>query len=291
MSVYTRLCKEFYVFRRSSVPYVSGDGIRALVRSRVEGNQPNFRRASGPVVFCEGDHVEALLRRKRERDEGKFVLVTGNGDRNFGKEFVDLLPDGLVHWFGQNILFEDPRVSPMPIGLENRYYGNSGKVERIERIKRLAPEKRTRIFCSLNVATNRVERVPALAAVREHPLGVGIEHRISVEEFQTLMASCKFALSPPGNGWDCHRTWEALYLGTVPIVKKSGWSDYFVDLGIPMLAVASWEELAAFDEAYLDAWYEEHRSGFDSAPLFLDYWKKAIEAKAAQAVRTAGTGR
>jgi hypothetical protein len=27
-------------------------------------------------------------------------------------------------------------------------------------------------------------------------------------------------LSPPGNGNDCHRTWEALYLGAIPIIQK-----------------------------------------------------------------------
>ena len=30
-----------------------------------------------------------------------------------------------------------------------------------------------------------------------------------------------FVLSPRGRGLDCHRTWEALCLGCIPIVKKS----------------------------------------------------------------------
>ncbi|MBN1242901.1 MAG: hypothetical protein JXA15_09390 [Spirochaetales bacterium] len=243
----------------------------------MEGKRPDLGHAEAEVVFCEGDHVESLLRAKAEAGGRNFVLVSGNSDINFGDEFRALLPSSLRHWFGQNVLFEDPRVSPLPIGLENRYYGNSGKVERIERIKRLGGEKQTRIFCSFNVATNRREREPALAAARRHPLGTGNENRISIEEFQTLMASCKFALSPPGNGFDCHRTWEALYLGTVPIVKKSAWSDYFIRLGIPMLAVDSWDELASFDESKLDDWYDAHRSGFSAEALFIDYWKTTIE--------------
>jgi hypothetical protein len=31
-----------------------------------------------------------------------------------------------------------------------------------------------------------------------------------------------FVASPYGGGPDCHRTWEALILGCIPIVKSSG---------------------------------------------------------------------
>ena len=30
----------------------------------------------------------------------------------------------------------------------------------------------------------------------------------------------KFVLSPPGNGFDCHRTYESILLGAVPIVVR-----------------------------------------------------------------------
>ena len=34
-----------------------------------------------------------------------------------------------------------------------------------------------------------------------------------------------FVLSPFGNGMDCHRTWEALSLGSIPIIKGNGFSN------------------------------------------------------------------
>ena len=42
------------------------------------------------------------------------------------------------------------------------------------------------------------------------------------------LSSYKFALSPEGNGIDCHRTWECLYLGVIPIVKKSVALSFFL---------------------------------------------------------------
>jgi hypothetical protein len=45
--------------------------------------------------------------------------------------------------------------------------------------------------------------------------------------------------SPFGNGLDCHRTWEAIYTGSVPIVPRSV-LDSFYDLGdLPVLVVDS----------------------------------------------------
>ncbi|CAF4612833.1 unnamed protein product, partial [Rotaria socialis] len=32
---------------------------------------------------------------------------------------------------------------------------------------------------------------------------------------------------PPGGGTDCHRTWETLYMGAVPIVLSSGLDPLF----------------------------------------------------------------
>ena len=46
------------------------------------------------------------------------------------------------------------------------------------------------------------------------------------------LASYKFAISPEGNGIDCHRTWECLYLGVIPIVKNSNPMSYFKELPI-----------------------------------------------------------
>ena len=46
---------------------------------------------------------------------------------------------------------------------------------------------------------------------------------------------------PEGNGIDCHRVWETLLLGRVPIVKKSKAMNHFSDL--PILFVDKWNEI------------------------------------------------
>jgi hypothetical protein len=55
------------------------------------------------------------------------------------------------------------------------------------------------------------------------------------------MAKCKFVVSPHGHGLDCHRTWEAMCLGCVPIVKSSPLDEFYKRL--PVLIVPEWSAL------------------------------------------------
>jgi hypothetical protein len=68
-------------------------------------------------------------------------------------------------------------------------------------------------------------------------------------EYRRALADSKFVLSPAGNGFDCHRTWEAMYLGAIPIVKKIHWP--FNDKKLPVLIVNEWEDLLDMDLAAL----------------------------------------
>ena len=55
------------------------------------------------------------------------------------------------------------------------------------------------------------------------------------------MINYRFVLSPHGNGLDCHRTWEALILGCIPIVRTSA-LDPMYD-GLPVLIVKNWSDI------------------------------------------------
>ena len=50
-----------------------------------------------------------------------------------------------------------------------------------------------------------------------------------------------FWLSPRGNGIDCHRTWEALYLDIIPIVSHSTLDSLYSSL--PILVINNWNEI------------------------------------------------
>ena len=87
-----------------------------------------------------------------------------------------------------------------------------------------------------------------------------------------------FELSPRGNGIDCHRTWEALMLKTIPIVQKSH-LDPIYD-GLPVAIVEEWSEVTP---ERMKLWRDEFREQIDGpmpAKFYARYWIEAMRAHA-----------
>ena len=68
-----------------------------------------------------------------------------------------------------------------------------------------------------------------------------------------------FAVSPPGHGFDCHRTWESLLLGNIPIVRRSALDELYD--GLPVVIVDDFSEITG--EA-LQRWHREYCHLFDA---------------------------
>jgi hypothetical protein len=81
-----------------------------------------------------------------------------------------------------------------------------------------------------------------------------------------------FVVSPHGNGLDCHRTWEALVLGCIPIVNTSALDPLFSDL--PVLIVDSWSQVNR--EMLSDTLKEYRNRNFNYDKLTLKFWVDTI---------------
>jgi hypothetical protein len=86
------------------------------------------------------------------------------------------------------------------------------------------------------------------------------------------MARYAFVVSPHGNGLDCHRTWEALALGCIPIVKSSGIDPLFDEL--PVWIVKEWSDVTA--DAMRIKIEEFRNRNFNYDKLTVGYWKSKI---------------
>lgn len=87
--------------------------------------------------------------------------------------------------------------------------------------------------------------------------------------YYAQIAAHKFVLSPPGRGVDCYRTWEALYLGAVPIILDSTPMSAFSDL--PILFTKDYSELS---EDYLEQqWREISSRSFDIDRMLKSWYR------------------
>ena len=94
------------------------------------------------------------------------------------------------------------------------------------------------------------------------------------KDYLKEMAQSKFAFSPRGLASDCYRNWEALLVGTIPIIRSSEIDPLFEDL--PVLIVNSWDEVT---QEFLERKYVQITSRkYDIKRLYMDYWLAKIEA-------------
>jgi hypothetical protein len=85
-----------------------------------------------------------------------------------------------------------------------------------------------------------------------------------------------FVICPEGNGIDTHRLWEALYLKTIPIMKKNKISPFLKKINLPILVLNKWTDLLEYDEKKLKKLYLSKKKLFNNKYLFQHYWKRII---------------
>ena len=103
--------------------------------------------------------------------------------------------------------------------------------------------------------------------------------QLKQEDYLKTISEYKFIASPEGNGIDCHRTWEAMYLRSIPIVERNATTEYFEKIGLPLVLIDDWKELGTWNEEKISRKYDELRTKFDSEALYINYWFELILSK------------
>ena len=146
--------------------------------------------------------------------------------------------------YSTNWLGRSPNVYPIPIGLENQGYLQNGVLkDYLSSVPTVMPLKSRPInlLVCFSLHTNLIERSKAQMNALKVPGVYVVERPVTPKRYRDLVGKSRFVLSPPGNGIDCHRTWEALFLGAIPIVKRSFWP--FSEFVVGARVVEDWDML------------------------------------------------
>jgi hypothetical protein len=229
-----------------------------------------------------------------------FVLVSGNSDEEMPADVLSvpqcqrlLGSPYLLAWFCQNWTGSDPtgKVHRIPIGLDyhtlRKHMGlmhpwGPGKTPREQEYELLAVaaaapplfERKRLCYSNWHHAAfginRRGDRQEALKKIPSDIVYYDDAYTDRVTSWRT-QAGMQFVLSPRGGGLDCHRTWEALILGCIPIVRSSNLDPLYEDL--PVLIVKDWSDLNA---KCLENFLEDVSGRqYDPRKLRLDYWVQA----------------
>ena len=265
--------------RRSSFPFLSGDTFRGLCGFEFADNKlvkicknprfPNYIFMQVDFIF---DFYEFL--KSREFNLGfeskKYSLVLHNSDTVLSLENFDKFLSLVDKIYCVNILEDSKRVMALPIGLENRNKLRNG-VERDYVLrghykKQMRDSRRIDFLACFNLLTNPEERISAISAALNLPNSKIILNSISPKAYREHLKNSNYVISPPGNGPDCHRTWEALYMNAIPIVKREYWP--FKEINIPVIQIEEWNSMPVAQTNLMATHTYSFRDSPVSDPIF-----------------------
>ncbi len=122
------------------------------------------------------------------------------------------------------------------------------------------------------------------------------QEKLPFIQYMKEMSTYKFVFSPRGWGPDSYRTWEALLVGTIPIVKRGEFEiidivkgiipeslDQSVDsqldtlyANLPVLLIDDWANIT--EEFLKQKYIEMTKKNYDLASLYMEYWVSKIDA-------------
>lgn len=201
-----------------------------------------------------------------------FTLITHNSDHGVDEKMLPYLNETKIKkWFCQNKYIDHSKLFSLPIAIANSQWPH-GNLQTLEEIIRLEIPKNNLVYKNFNISTNYNHRQQAHIDTIQNNFQMAPS--VSFLEYIKILKQSYFCFAPLGNGADCHRIWECLYLNCVPIVPKHLFAfDDFKHL--PILFVDSYKQITVeFLEKQIETFYPF--SKFDLEMLDLNYWKKKI---------------
>lgn len=228
--------------------------------------------AKGPQ---DRDEIDlAAFARQLSRLKNPVVLVSQDGDCAVPEELnVETVEAILGHpqvmaWYTQNWDGTyHPKLFPLPIGLDLHSrrsawnlcgWWGSQLLHLIAWLARPITERKGELLLDAHFQVSAFDRGQR-HQLRELMEGCAdchiLEGRLTRPEVWREYSRHRFVLSPAGQGLDCHRTWEALLLGAIPIVLESSLNPLYESL--PVVIVKDWSEV--LDPEKRQGWLQKLR--------------------------------
>ena len=226
----------------------------------------------GDTVYVNGMLIDDFFRDIHPRINAPYILITHGGWPSVPGKLERYLNDPkIIAWFGKNIDRNHPKLHPLPIGLANNNTpcGNTNVVKAAITSAPSPTARRTDklVYMNMIIRSNPKERVAALKALKDKKF-CQFSERKPFAQYMKELSQFRFVASPNGLGTDCHRTWEAMLVGTIPIVTRSSIVELFDDL--PVLIIDSWDQIT---RELLEQKFEEITSkSYNLKKLYADYW-------------------
>lgn len=231
------------------------------------------------IFYCDTHNVNEFFDKINFNHD--FVLISHNSDGkvikggNIHDANFDKKPSNLKKWFAQNVCVKDDILISLPIGLENsEWFQHINKIALMSDKIKTEKKNKNLLYINHNVNTNPKEReIPyKIFSDKKYSTCIMGYNGFNFNNYLDDIYNHKFVLCPEGNGTDTHRTWECLYMRTIPIEKRNINNSFYEDL--PICFVDDWEDIT---EDFLNKEYVRITNNeFNIEKLNFLYWVEKI---------------
>ena len=173
------------------------------------------------------------------------ILITSDGDISIPSDLKGdtankiLNSNMIIKWYTQNYdnTVKHYKLKPIPIGFD--LHTSSKYPEQVYKNIISVPDNNNKIFkvfCDSHLSMNKDRKI-MFKNIKNNNNMFFQKERIPFSDILKQYSKYKFVISPKGYGLDCHRTWEALYMGAIctkelsllfeelPVVILNNWSE------------------------------------------------------------------
>jgi hypothetical protein len=280
------------------------DSERYTIRKSDDAREYSFEKMNAyDTVYFSNLSLRKVYKQLYRIITKPFILVTGEGDCECPNEIFEtaadfdefLKWDKLQHWFCQNCVIVHPKITLIPLGLDYHtmmYYSHI----RGDRGPRMTPiEQETQImdlrktmrpfweripvcygnFQFLTTTKYSGDRIDAIAKIPPNAIYYDCKH----QRKQTFVNQTEFAFvaSPFGQDYECIRTWEALCLGCIVIIKSCPLDSLYE--GLPVVIIQDWSEVTPefLQRTLAEYTYKHLTNQFKYEKLHKYYWVCLIQ--------------
>jgi hypothetical protein len=189
---------------------------------------------------------------------------------SFTMETFDKIPDNVIKWFVVNPLLMKNKLQGIPIGVGKDSADAISNTPDAIKTNWLYVNWQNYTTDRMHIKKFFINNGWDWVTAHENP-------DVPYEEYLSELSRHRFVACPPGNGVDCYRILESIYLGAIPIVEDSPTMRYLD--GLPILKIRSWGVVNSLD--WLQRKYDEISSRLPPVAPTLDkaklsYWTKII---------------
>jgi len=245
----------------------------------IQGEKFKTLSDNNKIFYCHTHDVNNFL--NNINFDHEFILISHNSDGkitnnpNMSDADIKYMPKNLKRWYAQNICVNHEKLISLPIGLENsEWFKNIKKIEKMSQKTSELKNMKNLVYMNHNIQTNPTERLKPYLHL-QNTTWTTTSKGLNGFDFDTYLNNIynhKFVICPEGNGTDTHRTWECLYLNTIPIEKRNINNSYYTDL--PICYIDEWTDI---NEHFLnDEYIRITNNVYNLDKLDFNYWKNKI---------------